>query len=428
MTTINKTVDTTKEVLTLISTEAATKAWMWLGSRTSRVSTGTDRAPGEYPIIKTKVPVYYVTKPWFIKGKRVRDRETKTRYKWVFRRNPRASFEVDHPYTATHTRFTNEAGLCVKRLGVWYYLGTPKNWDLTTPTDPWSANDEIALAGKLREAIVGSSFNAGVAAAESKRTLKMLTDNATKIYSAFKAVKRGNPMHALNILTGKNELSQRKGQKKTFIATKDAAAANWLEMQYGWMPLLSDMFEGAVFLDTVMNKPTVFRVKVTKFAGGQLVHKKQLTLSSSYATLPIDVVSSTRLVAKLTAVNHERLSGLQDPTSVAWELVPFSFVVDWALPIGNFLSAQELARSLTGVFVKTHYFQYSADRRRATTNWQLSTLNDGRKIHIERTVITRTVSTSLSIPLPEVKPLSKVASWTHAANALALLTNANGRR
>jgi hypothetical protein len=29
---------------------------------------------------------------------------------------------------------------------------------------------------------------------------------------------------------------------------------------------------------------------------------------------------------------------------------------------------------------------------------------------------------TISVPLPNVKPLSKVASWQHCANALALLT------
>lgn len=31
--------------------------------------------------------------------------------------------------------------------------------------------------------------------------------------------------------------------------------------------------------------------------------------------------------------------GLTNPAAIAWELVPFSFVVDWFIPIGNFLNS-----------------------------------------------------------------------------------------
>jgi hypothetical protein len=47
-----------------------------------------------------------------------------------------------------------------------------------------------------------------------------------------------------------------------------------------------------------------------------------------------------------------------------------------------------------------------------------STPNDRWERNI---VVTRTVSTSLDVPLPSWKPLSQVASWKHCANAVALL-------
>jgi hypothetical protein len=38
--------------------------------------------------------------------------------------------------------------------------------------------------------------------------------------------------------------------------------------------------------------------------------------------------------------------GLANPLSIAWEVVPFSFVVDWGLPIGNVLEALTATRGL----------------------------------------------------------------------------------
>jgi hypothetical protein len=39
--------------------------------------------------------------------------------------------------------------------------------------------------------------------------------------------------------------------------------------------------------------------------------------------------------------------GLTNPIAVAWELVPFSFAVDWFLPVGNTLSALTAGQGLT---------------------------------------------------------------------------------
>jgi hypothetical protein len=57
--------------------------------------------------------------------------------------------------------------------------------------------------------------------------------------------------------------------------------------------------------------------------------------------------------------------GLENPLAVAWEVVPFSFVLDWWIPVGNILQAYSDARGLsfgsgytshrTSASVDTHY-------------------------------------------------------------------------
>lgn len=418
MTAVTKTVNNLVEESLKISEDAPQVAWGYTGSYYSRVSTGADRSAGSYPP-KIRSPIYYITKPRYSKGKKISDGLTKTRYKWVYQRPSRPSFEEEHAYTARHTNINNSKGVAVKRLGVWYWLGTPWNWDFAQVVDPWTSSDDLHLLGKLREAIAGSSFNAGVALAEAPKSLKMITESATQIYMALKAVKKGKPQKAVQILTGRTKPNSR---DKKLVPTKEAASSNWLALQYGWKPLLSDIYEGSIYLDHLMNRPAVTRVAVTRYAGGKKDHYMTFNLPSTYATIPITVKSSTRLIAKLTAVNQARLSGLLDPASVAWEILPFSFVADWFIPIGNWLEAQNLSRSITGSFVTTHRWSWKKFFGvQAKTSWQLSTLNDGARILMSRHFITRTVSTTLTIPTPEVKPLSKVASWTRATSAVALL-------
>jgi hypothetical protein len=112
-----------------------------------------------------------------------------------------------------------------------------------------------------------------------------------------------------------------------------------------------------------------------------------------------------------------------DPVPMAWELLPWSFVVDWFIPIGNYLAAKGLQTAITGSFVTTHVFKLESFGQKAkmTSSWVAFANHNGSKCSVKWTNISRTVSTTLSVPLPEFKSLEKVASWGHALNAVALL-------
>lgn len=123
-------------------------------------------------------------------------------------------------------------------------------------------------------------------------------------------------------------------------------------------------------------------------------------------------------------VNVPQLVGLMDPLSVAWELVPFSFVLDWFLPIGSWLSARGLSQAMTGTFVTTKRIWvqgYAPYRIVGSSTW-------GADYYKSYYALDRTISSELDVPLPSIKPLNKALSWKRAANALALLAQPSLRR
>jgi hypothetical protein len=115
-----------------------------------------------------------------------------------------------------------------------------------------------------------------------------------------------------------------------------------------------------------------------------------------------------------------------NPAELAWEVIPFSFVVDWAIPIGDTLSALDALRGVTGI-----QGTESAKYTRVTKGWirrpnyqgvYLTSSTPGSvyyKGH-QRSVIT-------SIPLPPVPRWDPSSSWKTVANGLALLTAVNKR-
>jgi hypothetical protein len=204
---------------------------------------------------------------------------------------------------------------------------------------------------------------------------------------------------------------------RDFHPSYNTLASNWLELQYGWLPLIGDLDSGARALAHFVEQPCVFTARAHRTLRGKKLPEGGVAswMSGSYVT-------SRQIVAYLTEVNTAKLSGLTDFESIAWELVPYSFVADWALPIGDFLSARGVASALSGTFVTSHLFKWSGTGLVSRPGLGYSFVA-GSHSKSEGT-FSRTVDTTLQIPMPEFKPFGEMASWKHCANAVALLTNA----
>jgi hypothetical protein len=194
----------------------------------------------------------------------------------------------------------------------------------------------------------------------------------------------------------------------------DVVASNWLQLQYGWLPLLKDVYDGAEFLAHHLSYPLQKVVRVHRRVKGTVAN------DYGYATFG-GALCYTKLDIKAIIAEKDvvALSGLTDPLSVAWELLPYSFVIDWFIPVGNYLQARGLSNSLKGLFVVS-IKEFASAKGLQGTNFEISE-GDGyewMKIHFRRLLYN-----DLEVPFPSFKPLGKVASWKHCANAVALLVS-----
>jgi len=92
---------------------------------------------------------------------------------------------------------------------------------------------EIDWQTALRLAIKDQQVNGVVAMAEAGKTMNMVTSNATTIYKVLRGLRRGDINSVFEIL---------KIKRKKLPTT---IGGRWLELRYGWMPLLQDL-HGAV--------------------------------------------------------------------------------------------------------------------------------------------------------------------------------------
>lgn len=125
------------------------------------------------------------------------------------------------------------------------------------------------------------------------------------------------------------------------------AAAEYLKYVYGWKPLMQDV-HGLIELSKQNSASALLLHASRKTTSETKSGSKQIKDISDNRTVRVEgynikTVVKSSLWAQIDpdyqgsrALNQ---LGLLNPASLFWELVPFSFVVDWVLPIGSVLQA-----------------------------------------------------------------------------------------
>lgn len=267
------------------------------------------------------------------------------------------------------------------------------------------------------------TVNAAQAVAEIQQTANLVGDTAHRLANAYLAIKHGK------FKQGFKALGLPKGSKS--LNPRRSAADNWLALQYGWLPLLSDI-DGACKQLAKRPRPPYYTVTGTSTSNDSaLIYDQPSVGGGGLKWFQLGYTSKARMSLTFCVQNHavKTMSelGISDPLLLAWELLPYSFVVDWFLPVGKYLESINYTDGLT--FVSGYTVQYSTCSWSATTKKFVSAGGGQTVIYYPgpthssnvRYLSRRKLSAAPSPSLPKLKnPLS----FTHMANGLALLSKA----
>lgn len=179
---------------------------------------------------------------------------------------------------------------------------------------------------KLRDGKVQNGADVG----EARTTAQMIDNQGVGLLTLYKEL-RGLSREQLLIrlgLSGTGRLGK----------VSKAASNAWLAYQYGWKPLMGSIADNYKLLMTQMrNKGTTFSVSRTMTETFDFEETVGPFKDSYQGTIRV----KTGFTAKVSTEWLDRVDtfGFLNPLAVAWELVPFSFVVDWFAPIGNTLES-----------------------------------------------------------------------------------------
>lgn len=209
----------------------------------------------------------------------------------------------------------------------------------------WDATQRNKLHEKLWSKIHETAEMA-TAIATHKEAVDMIVNRATRIYKAYKALRKGKFKRFLHELAVP---PKPKHLKTKWSRPKDASAL-WLEYHFGWSPAIGDIYAAIDILQAdYPNK--IVRAAVKR--SWQYVYRSPTGATNNFneeRTLYRETMAA-QVVVEVENYNLYRANqlGLVNPANVVWETIPFSFMVDWFIPVGDFLNSftEELGLSLT---------------------------------------------------------------------------------
>jgi hypothetical protein len=266
----------------------------------------------------------------------------------------------------------------------------------------------------------GMKVNYAQAFAERRQVASLVTSTAIKLGRAMRRLRHRDVAGAARAL-GLTSKQKFKG-----------VAESWLELQYGWKPLLADVAGSMENLyDLDHQDQDRYRVTVRGTANGDNT-TTVVSYSSTYykgfgtrrkrrsAKVRLDYYLQNPALAQASGL------GLINPIELAWELVPYSFIADWFIPVGDYLSAMDadLGFLFRGGTATTRqediedgvYLSLDKNGSAASSFKAFSASGASRRqLRFTRTVYANS-------PFPRLPGFKNPFSLTHMANAVALMS------
>lgn len=317
---------------------------------------------------------------------------------------------------------------------------------------------------KLLQKLNTAKSSSLVSLAEAGKTAKHLALTATRIANALRALRRFDAIgvsQALGISVKTREVREVKKLKRRWELspgdsdiltvkggsistydskqryergnqpiTKDFLGNAWLEYSYGWKPLLNDVYDHANALAYQMTEHQNLWIAEKASASEKKAFYRSYNQNESRSNSDV-----TEIEVRCTyGVRYSRDNvtafdtfGLNNPALVAWELVPFSFVVDWFLPIGN---ALENLTSTSGLVFHGGYINVkrtekttSVVRSRETSAFNGGTRTPGGSGTCSTEYVSFSRDALSSFPVPAMPSFKDPRSFSHAASAISLLNS-----
>ena len=256
----------------------------------------------------------------------------------------------------------------------------------------------------MRLKIKDGTINLGATVAEYRQSVRMFGSAARGIVDAIRSIRK-----------------LKFAKKRSLCSITNAHLIH----DYGIAPLMSDVYDTVEALRLRLERPIYKRFYVKRKNKGTQTFEN--TQSSSYTgygkATTVKTVKSSCYVEM--DVEKAALFTLGNPAEILWEITPFSFVVDWMIPVGDWLislDALKAVKRLSGTV--TEIGEVHTTTRCVGTDYDGNPFwsnPDGK--HYGRSHERKTYN---SLPLPPFPKIDVRDSINTLFNAVSLLISVRG--
>lgn len=275
-------------------------------------------------------------------------------------------------------------------------------------TEPeWDSNLENQLLNKLATNIRKHQFHAGVAIGEGRQAVQMVLGTITGIKKGF--------LRTLDYTLNKRPSQGRRRR----LTDKDISSA-YLQTVFGWLPLIQDCFEAMKAFEALSS------VRSTRYNAKVMIGRSCESSAHPNAFSGTAVRRRKILYEMWEDISAVRSLGLDNPSSVLWELTPWSFLFDYFLPFGTYLDNLAIIPKLKGRFLLTEKVQMNAVALRPPPIFSSGgAMTDLYGVPNEKAsyafTFTRTpTGYAPSVPLPSFRKLPEALNGRRIFNVIAL--------
>lgn len=230
--------------------------------------------------------------------------------------------------------------------GPWNPVGRPTFLNLIADQHNLYAPAYAVAYDRFASSIKGGlQASLGMMIAEAGESFAMITSRVLAMTRFVKALKRGRFGEAYDALVDNNRTFKQQARLKKHMGTRRYQALPWsdalLEVSFGWTPLLSDIHSAVEVLSKAPD-PIPSKFKGT----GKTVWQESGRRAEDSVSWVIDsgFVAFKVTVAGMASVDNPNIAlanqlGLVNPVSVAWDAIPLSYLINWFVPLKQYLES-----------------------------------------------------------------------------------------
>jgi hypothetical protein len=222
------------------------------------------------------------------------------------------------------------------------------SWVVALPNRWWTGSLSsdtgyvtVDLSGRLRSKIKAQNVNLAVALAQYRQTADLFSRAANDIYRIFRSLRSGRGLRDIA-----------RWLKTPANSKQRDVASQWLRLQYGMRPLVSDLYGSAEALRTALTEGVWMHASVRDRnvrTGNRVWRPGTSGPYRGFSDWSVTQTVSLKAQYRVWDSTMKSLSsvGITNPAEVIWELIPYSFVVDWMFPVGRWLASLDALAGTT---------------------------------------------------------------------------------